>query len=229
MGNPNDTFLDVRKAFRLLSVYQSSGRDIANYIRERFQYDGMWGKKWFTEQVNTTKDSKYESADYYYADLNVSYEQKPDWGWMCLYGYLFEYYFGKKAGVEMSVIQVSDSGFTNVDDNHSRADISSFTPVEQSESYFILNAGRGIWLPGRSKSEDNAKTFMKFMASKDMELVVEKDSECSWAIAMKFPMERFTSQASTDEVIREFQKRVHEISGDSIPFAPNGRSNGNPN
>ena len=134
----DNIFVDVRNAFRLLNRYQKRILQIVSYVREQTPYTDMWGSRnWYFDEIAKRRNS----PDSEYAKLSVRKDMR---GWDFLYGYIFEYYFGRqridKKNAEMSIFQISDDGyFISSQDKKHMTDIASFTPSEQSHSYLIFN------------------------------------------------------------------------------------------
>lgn len=214
----NNTFVDVRNAFRLLNQYQKRVLHIVDYIREQTLYTDMRGGKWYFDQIK-----RRNIQDEY--NLAVS---KDMWGWDFLYGYIFEYYFGKidldcGRKVKMSIIQVSDDGFFISDnDKKQMTNVSSFAPSEASHSYVVLiisiytTKDPTMWFNNKKHQNDNQKEFLTQFLSSYEETRNEKAENGEVAIMKKYEMQRFSSQQSTDEIIREFGKIIRDNSGIKI-------------
>ena len=213
----DNIFIDVRNAFRLLSIYQKRVLSIVNHIKEQTPYTDMWGRKnWYSAEIR----GKRNSPDKEYAKLAVC---KDMWGLDFLYGHFFEYYFGTtKIGrytVEMSVFQVSDDGYfiSEKVDKH-MTDVSSYADSESSHSYIILNVSiyttkeSTLWLQNPDFPEDDWKTFLtRFLESSKDSIITSIDGEHT--ILKKYEMQHFTSQSETDKVIRDFAKLVKDHTG----------------
>lgn len=217
----DNIFVDVRNAFRLLNRYQKRVLSIVDYIREQTPYTEMWGGKAdFFDCINT----KRNSPDGEYANLNV---HRYRWGWDFLYGYIFEYYFGKtklepeNKNAEMSVFQISDDGFFVSPipiEKKSMTDIASFASAESSHTFLVLNIAvfatehSQLWLHDPEQPNDNYKDFLtKFLSSSNDCTIKEKDGEI--IILKKYEMQRFATQQSADSVIRDFARIVKERTG----------------
>lgn len=214
----DNIFVDVRNAFRLLKRYQKRILQIVSYIREQTAYTDMWGKKdWFSDEIGKRKDS----PDYKYANLSVSEDM---WGWDFLYGYIFEYYFGRQRidenNAEMSIFQISDDGyFISSQDKKHMTDIASFTPSEQSHSYLIFNLSVfttkecNLWLRDPSFPDDKWKVFLTKFLSSSSDTKITRNEKGEVTILKKYEMQRFSSQQSADEVIRDFGRIAKDNTG----------------
>ena len=213
MKEIDNIFIDVRNAFRLLNDYQKRVLQIVKYIREQTPYTDMWGRKdWYSDKIGNRRNS----PDPEYANLSVH----PDmWAWDFLYGYFFEYYFGKKQienkSVKMSLFQVSDDGFfVSNDEKRHWTNTSSFASSESSHSFIVFNISvytskeSRLWLRN-SKEDNDCKRFLTdFLSSTNEIKIVHDDSEC--CIIKKYEMQRFSSQHEADDVIRDFGKIVKD-------------------
>lgn len=214
----DNIFIDVRNSFRLLNRYQKRILQIISYIREQTPYMDMWGKRdWFFEEIGKRRNS----PDSEYAKLRV---YKDMWGWDFLYGYLFEYYFGMtkigKKKVEMSIFQISDDGFFISDQARKHmTDISSFEPSESSHSYLLFNASIFTtqyckhWLSDPSFPDDDWQDCLtKFLSSpSDTKIITHTDGEVD--VLKKYEMQKFATQQTADDVIRNFGKIIKEQTG----------------
>ena len=214
----DNIFIDVRNAFRLLNRYQKRILQIVSYIREQTAYTDMWGKKdWYSDEIGKRRNS----PDPEYAKLSVD---KDMWGWDFLYGYIFEYYFGRqridKKNAEMSIFQISDDGyFISGQDKKHMTDIASFTPSEQSHSYLIFNLSVfptkecNLWLSDPSFPDDEWDDFLTKFLSSSSDTKITRNDKGEVTIPKKYEMQRFSSQQSADEVIRDFGRIAKDNTG----------------
>ena len=183
----DNIFVDVRNAFRLLNRYQKRILQIVSYVREQTPYTDMWG-------------------------------------WDFLYGYIFEYYFGRqridKKNAEMSIFQISDDGyFISSQEKKHMTDIASFTPSEQSHSYLIFNLSVfptkvcNLWLSDPSFPDDEWDDFLTKFLSSSSDTKITRNEKGEVTILKKYEMQRFSSQQSADEVIRDFGRIAKDNTG----------------
>lgn len=211
----DNIFVDVRNAFRLLNRYQKRILQIVSYIREQTAYTDMWGKKdWYSDEIGKRRNS----PDPEYAKLSVD---KDMWGWDFLYGYIFEYYFGRqrinKKNVEMSIFQISDDGFfISSQDKKHMTDVSSFESSESSHSYLVLLISvfttkySELWLSDPNFPDVEMKDFLtKFLAS-PIDAKITKNEKGEVTIIKKYELQRFASQHEADSVIRDFGRIVKD-------------------
>ena len=146
------------------------------------------------------------------------------WGWDFLYGYIFEYYFGRqridKKNAEMSIFQISDDGyFISGQDKKHMTDIASFTPSEQSHSYLIFNLSVfptkecNLWLSDPSFPDDEWDDFLTKFLSSSSDTKITRNDKGEVTILKKYEMQRFSSQQSADEVIRDFGRIAKDNTG----------------
>ena len=211
----DNIFVDVRNAFRLLNRYQKRILQIVSYIREQTAYTDMWGKKdWYSNEIGKRRNS----PDPEYAKLSV---QKDMWGWDFLYGYVFEYYFGRqrinKKNVEMSIFQISDDGFfISSQDKKHMTDVSSFESSESSHSYLVLFVSvfttkySELWLSDPNFPDDEMKDFLTKFLSSPIDTKITKNEKGEVAIIKKYELQRFASQHEADDVIRDFGRIVKQ-------------------
>lgn len=214
----DNIFVDVRNAFRLLNRYQKRILQIVSYVREQTPYTDMWGSRnWYFDEIAKRRNS----PDSEYAKLSV---RKDMWGWDFLYGYIFEYYFGRqridKKNAEMSIFQISDDGyFISSQDKKHMTDIASFTPSEQSHSYLIFNLSVfptkecNLWLSDPSFPDDEWDDFLTKFLSSSSDTKITRNEKGEVTILKKYEMQRFSSQQSADEVIRDFGRIAKDNTG----------------
>lgn len=211
----DNIFVDVRNAFRLLNRFQKRILHIVSYIREQTAYTDMWGKKnWFSDEIGKRRNSPASE----YAKLSV---HKDMWGWDFLYGYIFEYYFGKqrisKKHVEMSIFQISDDGFfISSQDKKHMTNVASFEAAESSHSYLVLlvtvftTKYSELWLSDPNFPDDEMIDFLTKFLSFPIDTKITKNEKGEVAIIKKYELQRFASQHEADCVIRDFGRIVKE-------------------
>lgn len=213
----DNIFVDVRNAFRLLNRYQKRILQIVSYVREQTPYTDMWGSRWYFDEIGKRRNS----PDSEYAKLSV---RKDMWGWDFLYGYIFEYYFGRqridKKNAEMSIFQISDDGyFISNQENKYMTNVDSFASSEQSHSFIVFNVSVfpkkdcNLWLSDPESPDDEWDSFLTKFLSSSSNVKITKNEKGEVTVLKKYEMQRFTSQQSADEVIRDFGKIVKENAG----------------
>ena len=83
----NKAMKDVRSAFRLLALYQQSIVQLVHYMKGKFGFeDRLMGHKLYSKALSGVFDK--------HASQNIHADM---WGWDFLYGYMYEYYTGKRS------------------------------------------------------------------------------------------------------------------------------------
>jgi hypothetical protein len=145
-SNLEQALCDVRKASRLLAVYQNKVLDIVKFIQNKLDFPDYKGWKRFTD--NKLRGS---GSDYIKLPDNIS-------GWDFLFSYVFEYYLGEieledSRKCAISVIQYSDTGYFDTD-TAILSDVSTYGEEENSTSKFLFIIEsipqNGEWWPGWS-------------------------------------------------------------------------------
>lgn len=220
----DEVFADVRRAFRLLSRYQSRVLDVVDYIREQAGFAVTYGRKdWYSYEIRQNKQTEDN-----YAHLTVF---KDMWGLDFLYNHFFEYYFGdnskqlkpmgKRYKANMSVFQVSDDGyFASKTKGKSMTNVGSFASPEESHSYLVFyvalfrNKKEYLWL--NAENQDGWKDFLtRFLESEKLESI-KRIGEGGFNILKKYPMQQFANQRSTDEAIKDFANVVYKKTGSKL-------------
>lgn len=200
--NPNDfseILTDVRKAYRLLFLFQTRIQDLIQYIGTgySFSFESGWSK--FSQHPKKGKGVR----------LN-------QWAWDWLPYYLYEFYMGHRTinGIQahFAIVLQSDTGFFDLS-NIDRLDIDAFQTVEASETRLIFIAAKG-------KYEDPLKQFLYDKLDQDCtrwEKKTEKGT-LSW-LGIAYPMEKFLTIADVDQVLEDFDQQcftdlgIHLIPG----------------
>lgn len=215
----DNTFIDIRNAFRLLSRYQEIVLNIINYIREQTPFTDMWGSKsCFSNEIKPR-----QSPDGEYAKLDLRKERNIC-GLDFLYGHFFEYYFSyiekNEHKIEMSIFQISDDGYfiSNKSIKHIM-DVSSYESSEYSHSYIVLNVSvyslkdnADIWLRNPEYPDDDYKSFLIRFLSSSKDFIVTQQGE-NYTVLKKYEMQRFASQTEADKVITDFAELVKTSTG----------------
>jgi hypothetical protein len=120
----------------------------------------------------------------------------------------------------MSIFQISDDGyFISSQDKKHMTDIASFTPSEQSHSYLIFNLSVfptkacNLWLSDPSFPDDEWDDFLTKFLSSSSDTKITRNDKGEVTILKKYEMQRFSSQQSADEVIRDFGRIAKDNTG----------------
>ena len=133
--SPNDVFLNVRKAFRLLHDYHCMVRDAVRYIGSQMDIQEHAGWPKFADDA---KGGGYR------------YLWQPSWDWlpMMQYEFLFRKTFGGEEFLSLSFVVISDTGFIEGGEAVSEKEkLSAYAPTDQSSTKFAFILRRGAWDP----------------------------------------------------------------------------------
>lgn len=126
-----EVLVDVRRAYRLLYLYQDRILNTVRFIGERLGFDYEGGYPWFS--CNTPREGK--------GDLE-------NWAWDWLNMYYYEFRFREKyiqeQPIRFSVMVQSDTGFYD-GAGAEGTEVHAFTPVADAQSRLRLLVGRGAW------------------------------------------------------------------------------------
>lgn len=200
--NLRKALLDVRRAHRILYAYQRRMLDLATFIRHRLTKNSdlaVNGFKHFSDPVPGSRN-------------NISPLQKM-WAWDFLYSYLFEYYLGEKETDDgfvyaLSLIQYSDTGYFDQEEEGTRLELEKFKPEEESSSKLLFFLE---YKPKDSKWEWGNGTSLekivldKKIGRKEHEEEVRDTATRGKQILYSVPLERFINAEATLEVLREFR------------------------
>jgi hypothetical protein len=190
----NDAMNDVRKAHRLIYSYQQRMLDLIYFIKSKLDFPLFWAEKRFSNDIYKKRNG---------------YLLLPDnmWAWDFLYSYMFEYYLGEinldNEGIcALNVIQYSDTGFFENEDN-SRMDINSFAEEEESGSklLFILEIKpkRKNWI-----WNINELVMDKQYASLKHECTIIKSDKGNIQVLYSFSLNRFLNEKTSLAALKEF-------------------------
>lgn len=190
----NDAMNDVRKAHRLIYSYQQRMLDLIYFIKSKLDFPLFWAEKRFSNDIYKKRNG---------------YLLLPDnmWAWDFLYSYMFEYYLGEinldnEDICALSVIQYSDTGFFENEDN-SRMDINSFAEEEESGSklLFILEIKpkRKNWI-----WNINELVMDKQYASLKHECTIIKSDKGNIQVLYSFSLDRFLNEKTSLAALKEF-------------------------
>lgn len=206
--NLSNALLDVRRAHRILYVYQKRMSDLAYFIKCKLKMPDFRGFKHFSRPIS--RNSGY---------LTIRHDM---WAWDYLYSYLFEYYLGKTEASDklhdykLSLIQYSDTGYFD-QDGQRRCRISEFGSEGESSSkllFFLEYKPKGSkWEWGNGTSLEKIVLDKKF-GSKEHTKTFQSPATGVKQILCSFPLERFINMEATLEVLREFcdyckEKDIH--------------------
>lgn len=183
----NDALTEVRRAYRLLYLYQRRVLDIVNFIGNKMSlnFDSGWSK--FSNPAGTKKK----------VHLN-------NWAWDWLTLYCYQFYFGAVAdNIGFSLVLLSDSGFFESEksgDELEKLKIDNFVESEKSSTklYFVAVKAKDVW-------SCPIHHFLKYkFKSKEPEFAEEMNDRF-W-LAKSYDLTEFLNEDSTIKVINDFLK-----------------------
>ena len=199
--NLSKALLDVRRAHRILYAYQRRMLDLVSFIGQKLTKSELKvkGFKHFSDPVPGSRN-----------DISPLHDM---WAWDYLYSYLFEYYLGEKetdngGAYALSLIQYSDTGYFDQEEEATRLELEKFKPEEESDSkllFFLEYKPKGSkweWGDGTSLKKI---VLDKKVGSKEPKKEVRYTSTDGTQILCSFPLERFINMEATLEVLREFR------------------------
>lgn len=206
--NLSKALQDVRRAHRILYAYQRRMSDLAYFIKCKLGMPDFYGFKHFSNPIYGR--SKGHSR------LNIWHNM---WAWDYLYSYLFEYYLGvQKTSDEayeykLSLIQYSDTGYFDQEEEGTRLELEKFKPEEESGSkllFFLEYKPKDRnWEWGDGTSLEGI-VLDKKVGRKEHKKEVRSTATGGMQILYSFPLERFINMEATLEVLREFRSFCQE-------------------
>jgi hypothetical protein len=179
-----NALVDVRKAYRLIYLYQRRVMDIVQYIGDTlsFRYAGGWS--WFSN--NTPKGGKGALGN---------------WAWDWLNMYFYEFNFSERKINDnllmFSIFLQSDTGYYD-SNNEKPLFIESFHPAEESSTKLIFLVGKNCWHKDYSDDfEDTSQLFKK--DAKDL----IRNSNKGVLLAKVFPLSDFLNLDTTTKCLAE--------------------------
>lgn len=179
---------DVRKAYRLLYLYQSRVKDLIEYIGNQYsrQCEAGWSK--FSHSKSTGKR------------INLK-----KWAWDWLNMYLYEFNMGQKTiendNVFLTIVLQSDTGFydaSNTNDVGSKLDVLYFANPEESKT-------RLIFVVAKNETGCPIKNLLENHLNRE-----ETDfADGNW-IGKAYEMEEFIDEESTNKILNDFDQYCWE-------------------
>ena len=197
----NDALADVRKAHRLIYSYQQRMLDLVYFIKTKFDFPEFVGVKHFSNPI-ANKRNGYQAI---FNDM---------WAWDFLYSYVYEYHFGEifledGSSCVLSVIQYSDTGYFEIEEENSHTDVNSFLSPEMSSSkcLFFLEIKFKAKDPWKSNFKD--LIYDKKIASMKHQRDVFRDKG-HIQVLYSFPLDSFLNEKTTINALQEFVKYCSE-------------------
>ena len=210
--NLSNALLDVRRAHRILYVYQKRMSDLAYFIKCKLGMPKFRGFKHFSNPIYGP--SKGHSR------LSIWHDM---WAWDYLYSYLFEYHLGEQKtsdelhDYKLSLIQYSDTGYFDREEEEeeeaTRLELEKFKPEEKSGSkllFFLEYKPKDSEWDWKDGSYMERIVLDKEVGSKKHETGVITIGVEHKQILYSFPLEEFINIETTLEVLREFRSYCKE-------------------
>ena len=204
--NLSKALLDVRRAHRILYAYQRRMLDLVHFIQSKLDMpvEDLCGFKHFSRPIRQYK-----------GHLTIWHDM---WAWDYLYSYLFEYYLGEKetdngGAYALSLIQYSDTGYFDQEEEETRLELEKFKPEEESSSKLLF------FLEYKSKDSEwewkdgfymEGIVLDKKVGRKEHTKDVKDTRTGGKQILCSFPLERFINMEATLEVLSEFRSYCQE-------------------
>ena len=201
--NLSKALLDVRRAHRILYAYQRRMSDLAYFIKCKLDMPDFYGFKHFSNPIYGR--SKGHSR------LNIWHNM---WAWDYLYSYLFEYHLGEQKTSDeeyeykLSLIQYSDTGYFDREEEATRLELEKFKPEDKSSSkllFFLEYKSKDSEWEWKDGSYMEGIVLDKKVGSKEHTKEVRRTTTGVKQILCSFPLERFINMEATLEVLREFR------------------------
>jgi hypothetical protein len=180
----NDVFLDVRKSYRLLYLYQRRVMDLVAFIGRYYGFSYVQG--W--SEFSSAREPKKLKLD--------------NWAWDMLGMYCFTFQFSTKdfgdyKDVELLVLLVSDTGFYDNKDNvyGDEVHIEKFEDVNKSTTqlHLLLKTNNKDWKCYDSVINASSPNFEGKFDTDD------------FLIGKKYDLADFMNEASTLEQLKDFE------------------------
>lgn len=189
----SEILTDVRKAYRLLFLFQRRIQDLIQYIGTgySFSFESGWSK--FSQHPKKGKGVR----------LN-------QWAWDWLPYYLYEFYMGHRTinGIQahFAIVLQSDTGFFDLD-NIDRLDLDAFQSAEESETRLIFIAAKG-------KYEDPITQLLHDNLEKERTEWQRKTEKGTPAwLGIAYSLNDFLTIEATDQILNDFDQRCFETLG----------------
>lgn len=174
------TLVEVRRAYRLIYLYQRRVLDLVNFIGSKMSLNFHSGWSKFSNPAGTNSRVK----------LN-----KWAWDWLMLYFY--EFHFGTvRDEIRFSIVLQSDSGFFESESTN-KLDISKFINSEESSTKLFFVVANDVWgCPIQNFLKEHYK-------SKKTEFRKDLSDHKIW-LAKSYDLFDFLDESSTINIINDF-------------------------
>ena len=185
---PNEVFLNVRKAYRLLHEYQGMVLDAVRYIDSQLNMDGYCAYQLFAAGVFTD---------------GTQILKRPSWVWLPMYNCVFRFWKGLPDDkcLSLSFFVISDTGFIErAEDTSNKERLSDFALPDQSSTKFAFILHKDIWdgqVPPFMSDRSQMKNFMEKNGTLPEDLIK------AGIVGKCYDMSCLTSESTADEVIKD--------------------------
>lgn len=193
---------DVRKAHRLIYEFQKRMQDIITFIRQRCDLE---------------KEDSFEKQYSFPIKNKINHD---NWAWDLIYSYMCEYGIGKKdsqdgRSYKLSVVQYADTGFFEKEGGL-KNDLTTFETEDESGTKLLFHLesvpadldDKWKYWYGQRQNLFHTKEY----ASKKFDRKVFQPEGMGdiYVVLYSVPLEKFMTEESTKEVLRDFVKYCNE-------------------
>jgi hypothetical protein len=186
------SLVDVRRAYRLLYLYQRRVMDIVQFVGTSFDFKFEGGWPWYSDP--TPHDYKVKLDNW-------------SWDWLNMYFYEFGYKPKKLENGDklyFSMFIQSDTGYyDNKASEENRPE--TFASVQDSATQIILLAGLNCeWMENAFKDDFEKRPYKLFESGAADYCKTDKESG-KVLLGRAVPLSRFINQAETEQVLEEWR------------------------
>lgn len=186
-----DSLIDVRKAYRLIFLYQQRVLDLMQFIGREFKFRYSGGETWWSDPTPGKGKGKLENSS---------------WDWLNMYFYLFNF-TSKNINIKkisFAIALQSDTGFFDTD-SKTYTDTSSFQSPEKSQTKLIFIIGQNCFYNDYAVEFEDQKPLFKEMGKP----LIKKDGE-RILLAKSFYLSDFINIESTRTSLRNWSTFCNE-------------------
>jgi len=199
---------EVRKAHRLIHSFQERMLSIIQFIKTKLDFPEYYGVKHFSNPIKIYRQGSHQDYMKIYPNM---------WAWDFIYSYVFEYYLGEDSfnngdAFAISIIQYSDTGYFETDNDERNVPL-SFAPIEKSASklLFIMEIK-----PKKAKTWEwniDELCMTKEYASKKHTKTIIEHPKGNKQLLYSIPLEEFTNEQSALKALRQYAEFCCENAG----------------
>ena len=182
MENLKASLSEVRKAYRLLYLYQRRVMDLVQFIGDEMGFDFISGHPWFGHPIGTASSAN---------------PNRSAWDWLPMYYY--DFYF-EKGEMQLGIIVQADTGFFD-SDNEEKSKIEDFGDPDHAETRIVLMISNGKWdSTAVSKDLSFGKEIKQYPKGN-----LNIDDDQVKILAKAYNMEKLMSEDSAKQCIEDFK------------------------